>query len=213
MIKFNEGELADTLPIVFTREPETLALSYALKQAYGALWEKYITVYAWAFVDGAPEYVLDLMAAELRVKYYSTDYAVDVKRKLIKTAMLINSKDGTKYAVDTVVQNLFGRDGQVLEWFDYNGENGHFKITLDAVNSYDVDMLLNSIEGVKRKSQHLDGIELKIQHDQSEMYVGHLLLEMLAEQIPGIIPEEFLPDSETLTDENGDQLTDEDGNF
>lgn len=189
MIKLRDGELADILPTVFTRQPEVRAISYALKQSYSAYLSHQDTAYVYAFVDGAPEYVLDLLAVELRVKYYDTNYSVDVKRRLIKTAMLVNSKDGTKYAVATVVSNLFG-SGRVYEWFDYGGVNGHFKIVLNVGDSYDVDRLINATETVKRKSQKLDGIELRT-GAEGEIFVGHLMIESLTEKISCAVPEEF----------------------
>lgn len=189
MIKLRDGELADILPTEFTRQPEVMSISYALKQSYSAYLSHQDIAYVYAFVDGAPEYVLDLLAVELRVKYYDTNYSVDVKRRLIKTAMLVNSKDGTKYAVATVVSNLFG-SGRVYEWFDYGGVNGHFKIVLSVGNSYDVDQLINATETVKRKSQKLDGIELRA-GAEGEIFVGHLMIEKLTEKISCAVPEEF----------------------
>ena len=209
MIKLRDGELADIMPNVFTREPSVRAISYALKQAYQTLLQYQDTVYVYAFIDGAPEYVLDLLAVELRVKYYSTDYDIDKKRRLIKTAMLINSKDGTKYAVDTVVGNLFG-NGRVLEWFDYDGENGHFKIVLQVSDSYDVEPLINAIETVKRKSQHLDGIELHTDAS-GRIYIGHLIIEKFGEKVTCLVPAEDFDSIGAQVDELGDILTDERG--
>ena len=205
MIKLRDGELADILPTEFTRQPEVVSISYALKQSYQALLTHQDAVYVYAFVDGAPEYVLDLLAVELKVRYYDVNYSLEVKRRLIKTAMLINSKDGTPYAVNTVIQNLFGGTGRIQEWWEYGGQNNHFRIDLYNADSYDVGILVTSIETVKRKSSKLDSFMFHLSAEDM-IYIGMLILEDLELKADCEIPEEFIEDdaSEGGTDEPTD---------
>lgn len=210
MIDIRNGEIADILPSEFTRQPQALAISYALKMAYQTMLEYQDRVYVYAFVDGAPEYVLDLLAVELRVKYYSNDLDIETKRALIKTAMRINAKDGTKYAVDTVVGMLYA-DGEVQEWQDYDGENNHFRILLDAdEGGFDIDKLIEAINSVKRYSSKLDGIQFH-KHLDASTYYGTLIIEKMSFKVWG---ENFSLDNlNLLTDENETFLADEHGAF
>ena len=210
MIDIRNGEIADILPSEFTRQPQALAISYALKMAYQTMLEYQDRVYVYAFVDGAPEYVLDLLAVELRVKYYSNDLDIETKRALIKTAMRINAKDGTKYAVDTVVEMLYA-DGEVQEWQDYDGENNHFRILLDAdEGGFDIDKLIEAINSVKRYSSKLDGIQFH-KHLEASTYYGTLIIEKMSFKVWG--DTSIIDPYIVLTDEDGDSLMDENGAF
>ena len=170
MIKFDDGELKDILPSNFTRQPQVVAISYALKQEYDRYLLCLVRAYVYASIDTAEDDVLDYLATDLHVRYYRTDYSLEVKRKLIKSAIAVMSKDGTKYAVDTVIQTSFG-DGESIEWFNYDGDPGHFRIRLDNGNGYDIEDLLAVLKVVKRESAHLDKIGLQTDVDQ-DIYFG-----------------------------------------
>ena len=170
MIKFDDGELKDILPSNFTRQPQVVAVSYALKQEYDRYLLCLVRAYVYASIDTAEDDVLDYLATDLHVRYYRTDYSLEVKRKLIKSAIAVMSKDGTKYAVDTVIQTSFG-DGESIEWFNYDGDPGHFRIRLDNGDGYDIEELLAILKVVKRESAHLDEITLQTSVDQ-DIFVG-----------------------------------------
>lgn len=170
MIKFDDGELKDILPSNFTRQPQVVAISYALKQEYDRYLLCLARAYVYASIDTAEDDVLDYLATDLHVRYYRTSYSLEVKRKLIKSAIAVMSKDGTKYAVDTVIQTSFGA-GESVEWFDYDGDPGHFRIKLDSGDGYDIEELLAILKVVKRESAHLDEITLQTAVDQ-DVFVG-----------------------------------------
>lgn len=204
MINIREGELLDLLPSLFSRQPEVKALSYALQQATVAFFDALDGAKVYAFIDGAGDAVLDLLAVELMVKYYDTSLDIEAKRNLVKVAMLTSSKDGTKYAVEEVVGTLFG-EGKVLEWFEYGGSNNHFRIDLDSKAGYDVEPLLGVLDNVKRLSSQLDGIRLLTGID-GEMYAGALVMERYSFTIGAVQPSES---TDRLTDEGGNVLLDE----
>lgn len=170
MIKFDDGELKDILPSNFTRQPQVVAISYALKQEYERYLLCLVRAYVYASIHTAEDDVLDYLATDLHVRYYRTDYSLEVKRTLIKSSIATMSRDGTKYAVDTVIQNAFGA-GESVEWFNYSGDPGHFRIRLDNDNGYDIENLLAIIKVVKRESAHLDEIMFHTDIDQ-DIYFG-----------------------------------------
>lgn len=170
MIKLYDGELKDNLPIEFTRQPQMLGISYALKMAYQMFLTYQVQIYAYAFVDQAPEYVLDLLATELRVKYYSADLDIDTKREIIKNCMTIALKDGTKFAVERLLQIIYG-GGQEVEWYDYDGIPNHFRLEIEAIKTFDFEIILAILDYVKRKTARLDGITMISRHE-SDLYFG-----------------------------------------
>lgn len=172
MINLADGELRDILPGEFIRQPQVVAISYALKQEYARFFLISQTALVYAAIDQAGDTVLDYLAVELHVRYYSRDFDIDKKRALIKTAIQVGAKDGTKYAVDTAIQTAVG-NGKSLNWFEYGGDPGHYRIDIN-MEGYDLDDLFTAINTVKRLSAHLDGINLQTDMDQ-EIYFGSIM--------------------------------------
>lgn len=174
MIKLRDGELADIMPESFTRQPQVRALSYALKRAYQKLCTYQDGIYVFANIDRAREDVLDLLAVELRVRYYQDDFPIDKKRALIKSAIFVSLKDGTKYAVDSVLDTSL-EGGRAAEWYEYGGDPGCFKLDVDIDNNnIDVDKVIGAIDTVKRKSAHLDSVNLQLDAEQG-LFFGSIL--------------------------------------
>lgn len=171
MIDLANGELKDILPDEFTRQPQISAISYALKQEYARFFAVMQTAYVYAAIDRADHDVLDYLAVDLHVRYYSRDFSLDKKRALIKTAILVGAKDGTKYAVDAAIQTAVG-NGHSTNWYDYDGDPGHFRIDLD-MDGYNIDDLFSALNVVKRLSAHLDEIAMQTNVDQT-IYFGSI---------------------------------------
>lgn len=121
-----------------------------------------VTLEKWtdAAVDAMSERYLDLLAQELNVTWYLYDAPIDQKRAIIKQARRTHWKIGTKWAIEQVLAIYFTSAG-VLEWFDYDGESGHFKIVTEYPELYQNDeTFIKVLNSVKRASQHLDGVDL-----------------------------------------------------
>lgn len=132
----------------------------------------------WAAIETLTESELDELAWEWNVVWYLPNAPIGQKRDIIKTAPLIMRKIGTKWAVEQVL-SIYFTSAKVKEWFQYNGTEGHFKITTSYPelhnNTADFIRVLNLI---KRYSQLLDGVEL-ISPMSTEIYAaGHLRSRM-----------------------------------
>lgn len=212
MIDIRTGELADILPDDFTRQPQVLAVSYAIKQAYGAFLTVQDKIFLWAFVDGAPEFVLDLMMHEMRVKYPGEELSQDVKRSLIKTAMLVSVKDGTNWAVEEMLKAIYG-NGYVTEWYEYNGIPNHFKMDIVPEKTSDWSIILNVLNSVKRKTARLDAIRIWYELSQS-VNIGWgsvTIIKQESSMLPFSLPEYYVDTergSTLVTDENVVIVTD-----
>ena len=84
---------------------------------------------------------------------------IDVKRNLVKNSDQVYQKLGTKWAVENVIHTYFG-DGYIQEWFQYEGEPGHFRIfsANPSITDERLMQFLEILQKVKRGSSHLDGI-------------------------------------------------------
>ena len=209
MIDLRTGELADILPDDFTRQPQVLAISYAIKQAYDAFLEKQDLILLYAFVDQAPEFVLDLMMHEMRVKYPGEELSSEVKRSLIKTAMLVSIKDGTNWAVKQMIDAIYG-GGYVTEWYEYGGIPNHFRLDIIPEKTADWNLILNVLDTVKRKTARLDAI--RVWYDLPQIIrVGYGAATVIHQenQMAHInTPDYYIDDGKgySLVTGNGDQL-------
>lgn len=173
---YQDGEIKDILPTWLRERTDVQAISYAIKQQLDQLARYQELIYGYAFVDGAPEYILDLMAIELNVRYYDENFPIETKRTLIKNSFLVAMRDGTTYAVNVVIQTIWG-NGHVEEWYEYNGIPNHFRVSLNQISSTDlIDNLAEFIEGTKRKTARLDAINIDVGADQAIGF-GEILME------------------------------------
>lgn len=163
MINFYEGQITDILPENLKETTDVQALSYALQRAMQKLqtYAKKSRIYS--AISDLPEMVLDILAIELRAQYYSEDMDIETKRNIIQNTLLWYRYAGTPWAVEKLIGIIFGT-GEVIEWYNYSGDPGHFKIATENYNlTGDELQEFNSIiEHVKRKSSILDAIEITL---------------------------------------------------
>lgn len=151
------------------KDPTTIALCAALDPLVTFLANSVDKTIIIPDIDHAIEEVLDELAWQWHVDFYEGD--IDAKRQLVKNAFIIHLTKGTPYAVETLMQTVFG-DGIVQEWFEYGGEPYHFKVitTNQSVTGDQANKFLRLLESVKNKRSKLDEIiisltgELNIYH-------------------------------------------------
>lgn len=157
MIDIKDGQIIDIMPEAFTAEPESIAISYAIKAQIDSIMEKVKGVYLYSQVDILPEYVLDVMAMELRTQYYDEALDIETKRELVKNALKWHSKAGTPQAVQELAEKVFGQ-ARVTEWFDFDGGGtpGMFDITTNAPVATDSrEQFTKLLADVKNVRSHL----------------------------------------------------------
>lgn len=104
-----------------------LGLSFATDAIVQKLHSSAQLLTTWDKIDELPEGELDRLAEELHITWYLKSEPIDVKRNLVKNSDQVYQKLGTKWAVENVIHTYFG-DGYIQEWFQYEGEPGHFRI-------------------------------------------------------------------------------------
>lgn len=172
MINLYDSNITDILPEVFTKKPEVIALGYALNKAIQRLIDYCQNISIYASIDTLPEDALDLLAAELRTQYYDTTLGIEVKRNLIKNTLVWYMKTGTAASVQEAVEAVFG-NGEVIEWFDYDGEPYYFKVSTSNINSTDemIQKLMDIISTMKNVRSHLEEVVVEVMQ-QLKLYHG-----------------------------------------
>lgn len=105
---------------------------------------------------------LDALAWELNVLWYNKAGTLAAKREQIRTSDEVWRSLGTKYAIETVVSQLFVK-GKVLEFWEADLETHHFSVEVYSPEALTPDgekEFRRIVEIVKRKSQILDNITL-----------------------------------------------------
>lgn len=163
MIKLKDSLITDGLPDCISDEPRTQALAYAINRQL----RKVLTYSDEARVyDGfreCPEVALDMIANELKIPLYKDAYDIETKRKMVANSFLYWCRMGTVYAMEQLCTDLF-KDAKVTEWFDYEGEPGHFRIEVEGfkVTQADVNKFVKDLRRIKRLSAHLDSLGIKM---------------------------------------------------
>lgn len=164
MIKFQNGEMLDLLPVYFKEQADWIAFSYALKMAMGLLLEFANRTRMYAAIDEQPEEILDYMAVELRSQYYEESFDIEKKREVIKKTLPWYMKAGTKTSVDEMIETLFD-SGRTIEWPDFSdgpGTPGTFDIETSGLLTQDVyERLTKIIERQKDLTSHLRFISVR----------------------------------------------------
>ena len=136
----------------------------------------------WGRFDDMAGDLLDILAEDLGVTWYDSDAPAAVKRELLKNSGQVFRRLGTKWAVENVIGTYFG-EGFVREWFEYDGEPGHFRVYSPnpSVNQERLEEFLSLLERVKRTSAKLDGIFISLT-GQMPIYAGVAVRETSTER-------------------------------
>lgn len=165
MIRLDTGSLADLWRD--NKEPEFLAIAYALKMAVRKLKRQVDTSALYADIDNLQEEAVDTLAAELSVRGYDQGMPLVVKRSAVKSAMLYWTYAGTAKSIRTLIQGLYG-DAQLEEWYSYDGEPYHFRVGIDitdqqqTVPMFTTEEMRDFLKGVQRVSAWLDDVSFVI---------------------------------------------------
>ena len=121
--------------------------------------------------DVMPEWRLDELAWEYNVTWYDSTATVAEKRQTIRDARDIYARLGTPDAVLLAFNGVYGA-GQVQEWWEYDGEPGHFRIftVSETVMTEDYERFVRIINAVKNVRSVLDGIYYRGDKGEAELW-------------------------------------------
>lgn len=175
MIKLRDAAIADGLPDVVAKEAWCIALGYAVQRQMRKILYYADLAHTYSAIDLLSDGLLDILAAELRTPQYLESYPVETKRNMVKGTLAYYATAGTKAALEAVCRDIFG-SAEALEWYEYGGKPGYFRIQTDNPNTTDENVrdFIKVAEGVKRLSAWLDGIELVLTARQ-EIFAGSIL--------------------------------------
>ena len=207
MIDLRSSNIANILPESLAEKPEVIALGYALNKGIARVMDFCEGIKIYTSIETLPEQVLDILAVEFGTQYYETSMDIETKRKLVKNTFAWYMTTGTPAAVEEAVKAVFG-NGELQEWFEYGGEPYHFNVVTANVSSTDemLKELVQIIEQTQNVRSYLNEVRIEILREMDLKYGC---------AISATDELEFLCEVEaievSLEDENGETLTDENG--
>lgn len=175
MINLFESTLNDLLPPSLKDDLDILTASKVIDKEFQALTSYIKKVLTFADIDHADEGVVDLLAVELNTDFYNNTLPLEVKRKLVKNALIYKYTKGTAYALELLIKELFG-DGEVVEWFEYGGKPYYFKVltTNTSVTNDELQKFIKAVNAIKNTRSYLEKIEITT-IDEMKLYFGNVL--------------------------------------
>lgn len=170
-MKLENTNFIELLPAFMKNDEACIGLAKGVDKVTSKLAQRIKLLTTWNQIDKMSGDELDLLAEELHISWYDKLAAIEVKRNIIKQSDMVHAKLGTNWAALQVIKEYFG-ESKIVDWYEYGGQPGHFKIqTLNqSILSSKANAFLQILEKVKRKSAHLDAIEL-ISDGQCDMHV------------------------------------------
>ena len=162
-MKLSTLEFIRLLPTFMRGDAAVQGLAAGLDEIIPGLAQSIGRLTTWDRIDELTEDELDNLAWELNILWYDKAAGIDAKREIVKSSDEVYRHLGTKWAVESVINSYFG-EGYLREWFEYDGEPGHFRVysTSATINNERLVEFLNLLYKVKRASSKLDGIYITL---------------------------------------------------
>lgn len=162
-MKLEGLEFTRLLPAFMREDLAVLGLSNGIGLIVPELSRSIQRLTTWDHIDELGEEELDALAWELNILWYDKGANLETKRDLVQNSDKVHKHLGTKWAVENVIQSYFG-DGYIREWFEYEGQPGHFRVysTNPSLNNERLTEFLNILDKVKRHSSKLEGIYITL---------------------------------------------------
>ena len=162
----NHGITRDNLygsfPIALATDEKLNALALSIATLLAERVNEINRVKIYTSIDDLPEELLDILAKDFKVDWWSSTFSLEEKRNTLKTAWKVHRLLGTKKAVSDALNAIYP-DTEVSEWFEYGGDPYHFKLMIDAsyqqVDPVKHDMVLKNLAFYKNARSVLDEVE------------------------------------------------------
>ena len=158
----SNADLRRLLPVFMQDDDAVIALAEAVNELIRGPGSKIKRICEWDQFDNLTEAELDELAYEMGIDWYDSTVPIENKRATISAAKLLKDKSGTAWAIIEAVKAAYGAVPEITEWHEYDpaGAPGHFKLEIQAQDTFDFARILRAVNFVKRASSVLDGTQL-----------------------------------------------------
>lgn len=162
-MKLSNIEVLKLIPQFMRDDDAVRGLAAAIDKIVPDLAQSLSSLSTWDHIDSMSDAELDALAWELNIPWYDTTSTLSIKREVVKNSDKVYKRIGTKWAVENIIKTYFG-DGYIMEWFEYEGEPGHFRVysSNPSLNNERLTEFLDLLNKTKRASAKLDGISITL---------------------------------------------------
>lgn len=154
------------LPDVLRNDDNMRALATAIADSLAARTGEITDLQIYTRIDTLPEELLDILAYDFKVDWWSADYSVEEKRQTLKDSWAVHKTLGTKGAVEKALSAIFPQT-RVKEWYEYDGNPYMFKVIIGAtdagVSVKKQAAVLERIGFYKNQRSHLEAVSYRIE--------------------------------------------------
>ncbi|MGN9019898.1 phage tail protein [Lachnospiraceae bacterium HCP1S3_A10] len=171
-ITINDADFAKILPEFMKNDITDMALAEMVNFVMEKIYPRIIKLSIWNQLENMDETELDQLADYLAISWYWYGATIEQKRQIIKDARKVHRHLGTVWALQYVLTIYFG-EAKIIEWPDYGGDYGHFKIETynqDAINEK-AEEFLKIVNLIKRTSATLDEIVVYASSSMDNYYI------------------------------------------
>lgn len=173
MINIYEASVLDLLPPNLQQDPDMIAASKAIDNDFLLVVNEVSDCILLPRLDKLGSDIIDLLAWQMHVDFYDNTLDLEVRRELLKNSLQWHKIKGTPAAVESLISTVFD-NGEVLEWFEYNGSPYTFKVmtsnesvTMDRAAQF--SKALNSVKNLRSK---LDSIVISMSDEMDLFFSG-----------------------------------------
>lgn len=161
-----DAEIRDGTPRILGDQPWVKALSLAVLELHRRTMGYIDGSQIYTDIDTVREEVLDVLAVNWKIDWYDTEYDLEQKRRIVKTALTIRRTMGTAAAVKAQADAIYP-GSTVEEWFEYGSKPGYFRLRVNIMTVEEQEkfaaMSMAEVErrlaAAKRFSSHLEEVE------------------------------------------------------
>lgn len=172
MIELKDISMLDILPPNLLTDKKIRVITEALDAELHEITKCIKRCQLYSRIDELPEDVIDLLAWQFHVDFYEPiGMNIKTKRKLVKESIAWHRIKGTPAAVEMMLSSTFGRSAKVSEWYEYDGEPYHFKVSVKTKNFPTMESLGLAKQGVlaaKNTRSVLDSIKTIVEIDTGD---------------------------------------------
>lgn len=167
MINLSDVSLLDLLPPNLKRDPAMAAAAKSLDAELQAINSEIKKLDIFGRAEEWTDEEVDELAWESNPPYYDPELPIEKRRMLVQNSIQLHRRKGTPKAVEDVLSIIFSR-ANVVEWFEYGGTPGHFKVSIQEIVDEDIyNKAISAIQSVKNLKSVLDAIETVFEYRSS----------------------------------------------
>lgn len=127
MISIKNVDWLNLIPQSLARDPNIVAAIKVFVKQIDKITVRLEDVLILNNIKNLPNEILDQLAIDFKIDWYSTDFDLETKRRVVESALEVHRKKGTPYAIETAIKNIYG-NCLLEEWFDYTGTPYSFRV-------------------------------------------------------------------------------------